>query len=94
MRGYERMNEATPPIKINKLLEAADWNFFTDGRVPGNIRLEPSETITRSQLDACRNDFEKTFTGSTSSANVNTNPIEREYRGSEPCAIPAIRNFC
>ena len=32
MRGYERMNEATPPIKINKLLEAADWNFFIDGR--------------------------------------------------------------
>ena len=61
--------------------------------VPGNVRLEPSETITRSQLDAGRNDFEKTFTGSTSSTNANTNPIEREYRSSEPSAVPAIRNF-
>lgn len=93
MRSYWHMNEATPPIKINELLEAADWNLFSDGLVPGNIRLELSATITKRQLHAFRNDFEKTFTGSTASANVITNPIKREYRGSEPSAIPAIRNF-
>jgi len=52
------------PIKINKLLEAADWNLFSDGLVPGNIRLELSATITKRQLHAFRNDFEKTLTGS------------------------------
>ena len=26
------MNEATARIKINKLLEAAGWRFFADGR--------------------------------------------------------------
>jgi len=40
VRGYWHMNEATPPIKINELLEAADWNVFSDGRVPKSIRLE------------------------------------------------------
>lgn len=41
-------------IKINKLLEAADWNLFSDRHVPKNIRLEESATITKSQLDAFR----------------------------------------
>ena len=58
------MNETTPPIKINELLEAADWNLFSDGRVRGNIRLEQSVAITKGQLQAFRNDFEKTLTGS------------------------------
>ena len=37
--------EATARIKINKLLEAADWRFFQDGDAPANIRLEPSVKI-------------------------------------------------
>jgi hypothetical protein len=37
--------EATARIKINKLLEAAGWRFFSDGTTPANIRLEPSIAI-------------------------------------------------
>ena len=80
-------------IKINKLLEAADWNLFSDRHVPKNIKLEESATITKSQLDVFRNDFGKTFTDSTTSVNAITNPIERKYRGSESSAISALRNF-
>ena len=36
------MKEATARIKINKLLEAAGWIFFPDGKEPANIQLETS----------------------------------------------------
>jgi type I restriction enzyme R subunit len=39
------MKEATFRIKINKLLEAADWRFFVEGKLPANIQLEPKVTI-------------------------------------------------
>ncbi len=39
------MKEATARIKINKLLEAAGWRFFADGRSPANIQLEHSVTL-------------------------------------------------
>jgi type I restriction enzyme R subunit len=39
------VKEATARIKINKLLEQADWNFFTEDGKPGNIRLEPGVTL-------------------------------------------------
>ena len=55
--------EATARIKINKLLEAAGWRFFPDGNKPANIRLEPSVTITSSDLDAFGDNFEKTSKG-------------------------------
>jgi type I restriction enzyme R subunit len=55
--------EATARIKINKLLEATGWRFFPDGSGPANIRLEPSVTITASDLDALGDDFEKTKKG-------------------------------
>jgi type I restriction enzyme R subunit len=51
--------EATARIKINKLLEAAGWRFFPEGRAPANIRLEPSVTINSSDLDALGDNFEK-----------------------------------
>jgi type I restriction enzyme R subunit len=51
--------EATARIKINKLLEAADWRFFADGTKPANIRLEPSVTIKSSDLEALGKNFEK-----------------------------------
>ena len=57
------MKEATARIKINKLLEAAGWRFFPEGKLPANIQLEPSVTIKISDLDAFGNDFEKTAKG-------------------------------
>ena len=55
--------EATARIKINKLLEAAGWRFFTEGKSPANIRLEPSITIKSQDLDALGEDFEKSSKG-------------------------------
>ncbi len=55
--------EATARIKINKLLEAAGWRFFSDGNMPANVQLEPSVTIKTADLDALGNDFEKTSKG-------------------------------
>jgi hypothetical protein len=55
--------EATARIKINNLLEAAGWRFFPQGNAPANIRLEPSVTITSSDLDVLGENFEKTGKG-------------------------------
>ena len=57
------MTEATARIKINKLLEAAGWRFFAEGNKPANIRLEPSVTIKKSDMDDLGDDFDKTKTG-------------------------------
>jgi type I restriction enzyme R subunit len=57
------MKEATSRIKINKLLESAGWRFFSDGKMPANIQLEPNVTIKTTDLDAFGNDFEKTTKG-------------------------------
>ena len=53
------MNEATARIKINKLLEAAGWRFFSEDDAPANISLEPSVKIKIGDLDALGDDFEK-----------------------------------
>ncbi|PIU67571.1 MAG: restriction endonuclease subunit R [Armatimonadetes bacterium CG07_land_8_20_14_0_80_59_28] len=55
--------EATARIKINKLLEAAGWRFFPEGKNPANIRLESNATLNTSNLDSLGNDFEKTGKG-------------------------------
>lgn len=55
--------EATARIKINKLLEAAGWRFFPDGKSPANIQLEPSITIKTQDLDALGENFEKSSKG-------------------------------
>lgn len=55
--------EATARIKINKLLEAAGWRFFAEGKSPANIQLEPSITIKTQDLDALGEDFEKSSKG-------------------------------
>ncbi len=52
------MKEATARIKINKLLEAAGWRFFSDASGPGNVQLEPSVPITAADLDCLGEDFE------------------------------------
>jgi type I restriction enzyme R subunit len=55
--------EAIARIKINKLLEAAGWRFFTDGSKPANIRLESGASIKTSDLDALGENFEKVNRG-------------------------------
>ncbi len=57
------MNEATARIKINTLLEAAGWRFFADGDQPANIQLEPSVTLTASDLDALGDNFDNAAKG-------------------------------
>ena len=55
--------EATARIKINRLLEEADWRFFDDESGPANIVLEPNTKITETQIDALGDDFETTKNG-------------------------------
>src|SRR5712671_4698764 len=55
--------EALARIKINKLLEAAGWRFFADGKGRANIQLEPSITLQSSQIDSLGDNFEKTERG-------------------------------
>jgi type I restriction enzyme R subunit len=55
--------EATARIKINKLLEAAGWRFFSEGDQPANVRLEPSVTVKSADLEALGDNFEKTGKG-------------------------------
>lgn len=55
--------EATARIKINRLLETAQWRFFKDGHLPANIQLEPSVTLTPADLNALGDNFEKTEKG-------------------------------
>ena len=57
------MKEAAARIKINKLLEAAGWRFFADGRLPANIHLEPSVTLKTQDLDALGENFEQAQKG-------------------------------
>lgn len=57
------VKEAAARIKINKLLEAAGWRFFAEGKLPANIRLEPSVTIKTQDIDALGEDFEKASKG-------------------------------
>jgi type I restriction enzyme R subunit len=57
------MKEATARIKINKLLDAAGWRFFSEGDAPANICLEPSVTLKTSDLDELGENFEKTSKG-------------------------------
>ncbi|AWM10686.1 DEAD/DEAH box helicase family protein [Bradyrhizobium symbiodeficiens] len=57
------MKEATARIKINKLLEAAQWRFFADSSGPANIQLEPSVALTKHALDDLGENFEKASKG-------------------------------
>lgn len=55
--------EAQARIKINKLLEAAGWQFFDTALGKANIALEPNVKLTHPQIDAIGNDFETTNKG-------------------------------
>ena len=57
------MNEATARLKINRLLENADWRFFLKGNASANVQLEAGVALKPSDLDELGDDFEKTSTG-------------------------------
>tara|TARA_Y100000310_G_scaffold200090_1_gene200093 strand:- start:351 stop:1223 length:873 start_codon:yes stop_codon:yes gene_type:complete len=55
--------EARARIKINKLLEDAGWRFFDDEDGSANIQLEQGTKITKTDIDAFGEDFERTSNG-------------------------------
>ena len=55
--------EAKARIKINKLLEEANWRFFDDENGKANIALEKNAKITESHINAMGDDFEETKKG-------------------------------
>ena len=55
--------EAQSRIKINRLLEDANWRFFDDEGGSANIQLEQGTKITRQSIDAFGENFEKTSDG-------------------------------
>ena len=57
------MNEATARLKINRLLENADWRFFPEGNRPANVQLEAGVALKSSDLDGLGDDFENTQRG-------------------------------
>jgi type I restriction enzyme R subunit len=57
------MKEARARIKINNLLQEAEWRFFDSQEGPANITLENAVRITRTCLDEFGEDFEKTTNG-------------------------------
>lgn len=66
-------NEAHARIKINQLLEEAGWRFFDDEEGRANILLENHVKITRTEVDAWGNDFEKVKSGSLDFLLVDSN---------------------
>src|SRR3989338_4801035 len=55
--------EAKARIKINELLKKSGWRFFDDGDKRANITLELNVKLTKRDVDAFGNDFEKTKNG-------------------------------
>jgi len=55
--------EAKARIKINELLQNAEWRFFDDKVGKANIVLENNVKITKHTIDEFGNDFEKTKKG-------------------------------
>ena len=55
--------EAQSRIKINRLLEDANWRFFDNEGGSANIQLEQGTKITREVIDAFGENFEKTSDG-------------------------------
>lgn len=55
--------EASARIKINQMLEKSGWRFFDNRSGKANIVLEPNVAITKSQIDAFGENFEKSSKG-------------------------------
>jgi type I restriction enzyme R subunit len=58
-----KAKEAKARIKINKLLEEAGWRFFDEDGKPANIQVEPNVKISKKQVDAMGEDFNKVKIG-------------------------------
>ena len=58
-----KAKEAKARIKINKLLEEADWRFFDNEDGPANIQLEANVKITKKQIEDYGDNFEKAKNG-------------------------------
>ena len=55
--------EAKARIKINKMLEQAEWQFFDHADNPANIQLELNTKITQKDVDGFGADFESIKSG-------------------------------
>lgn len=55
--------EAKARIKINKLLENSGWRLLADENGQANVQLEQGVSITKKDIDAFGDDFEKTRKG-------------------------------
>jgi type I restriction enzyme R subunit len=55
--------EAKARIKINKLLEDSGWRLLDDENGQANVQLEQGVSITKKDIDAFGDDFEKTRKG-------------------------------
>ena len=55
--------EAKARIKINKLLEDSGWRLLADENGQANVQLEQGVSITKKDIDAFGDDFEKTRKG-------------------------------
>ncbi len=55
--------EAKARIKINNFLQKSGWRFFDDENGKANIALELNIKLTKEDVDALGNDFEKTKNG-------------------------------
>src|SRR3989338_11257053 len=55
--------EAKARIKINNLLQQSGWRFFDDEKGKANIVLELNAKLTKKEVDAFGNNFEKTKNG-------------------------------
>lgn len=56
-------NEAKARLKINKLLEDSGWRFFDDENGYANIQVEPNVKMTKKQVDAFGENFDKAKNG-------------------------------
>ena len=55
--------EAKARIKINELLEQADWRLFDNEKGQAKISLEPNVKFTQKDIDAFGENFESTKNG-------------------------------
>ena len=55
--------EASARIKINKLLEEANWRFLDNQKGRTNTQLETGSKVTKQQLDDLEDDFENVTQG-------------------------------
>lgn len=58
-----KAKEARARLKINKLLEEANWRFFDDENGYANVQVEPNVKMTKSQVDSLGENFDKTKNG-------------------------------